>query len=385
MFEWILHHPHVIASPIHRDTILIKVPQPNGIILKERVGKLLLEISVRDLYHDLLKPPPVGLSDVYCSSTNNIIISETYLRNILPPQLRPITFAQKQLCGCEVCTIMRMVHTSLIRFRKDCCRKHDSISSTTTRSRRSNEHSFQRYVSYLNNNPFMLSNDCRDTLNSMTCSKSNEHNNPKWNCIMGRCPSCSNPKIPMIEAEPDSILGSISYGTYKFQTKCKVHGNLEPHLNICNKCNEAVLKKEINLPEKLSKRKEITLLESTIDKFHIETYIPLLKRYRYHMALVSILSKNQCKKTRFEAYLNNDNWYFSERDYAERLMKQLDGEIQSDHFGDNPTLSMEGSTLHYHGPSSQSNEESIKKNYPLTSIVTLPISRVRMLPRLLNT
>ena len=98
LFEWILHHPHVIASPIHRDTVLIKVLQPNGIVLKERVGKLLLEVSVRDLYHDLLKPPPVGLSDVYCLSTKNILISETYLRNILPPQLRPITFAQKQLC-----------------------------------------------------------------------------------------------------------------------------------------------------------------------------------------------------------------------------------------------------------------------------------------------
>ena len=79
------------------------------------------------------------------------------------------------------------------------------------------------------------------------------------------------------------------------------------------------------------------------------------------MALVSILSKNQCKKTRFEAYLNNVNWYFSERDYAERLMKQLDGEIQSDHFGDNPTLSIEGCTLHYHGAPSLSNEESMKK------------------------
>ena len=114
------------------------------------------------------------------------------------------------------------------------------------------------------------------------------------------------------------------------------------------------------------------------------TYIPLLKQYRYHMALDSILSKNHCKKSRFEAYLNNVDWYFSERDYAERLMKQLDGEIQSDHFGDNPSLSIEGCTLHYHGEQSHCDKQETKKNVHLTFTVISPIIHDRMPPPHLN-
>ena len=43
------------------------------------------------------------------------------------------------------------------------------------------------------------------------------------------------------------------------------------------------------------------------------------------------------------AFSNNSSWLLSKRDYAERLVKELDGEIQSEHhFEDNLTLSIEG-------------------------------------------
>ena len=58
LFDWILNHTHVRASPIYKDTVLVKVPSPDGTIRKERVGKLLLEISVRALHQDMMKDPP---------------------------------------------------------------------------------------------------------------------------------------------------------------------------------------------------------------------------------------------------------------------------------------------------------------------------------------
>ena len=61
-----------------------------------------------------------------------------------------------------------------------------------------------------------------------------------------------------------------------------------------------------------------------------------------------MLSKNHCKKMRCDAFEGNENFLLSERDYAERLVKELDGEIQSEHFGDNSTLSIEGCVLQYH-------------------------------------
>ena len=50
LLDWIVSHPHVISSPVAKDTIIVKVPNSQGELTKERVGKLFLEISVRDLH-----------------------------------------------------------------------------------------------------------------------------------------------------------------------------------------------------------------------------------------------------------------------------------------------------------------------------------------------
>ena len=357
LFEWIINHPHVITSPIPRDTVLVNVPQPNGTISKERVGKLLLEISVRELYQDLLKPPPVGISEVYCKSSDNILVSERYLRNTLPPQLRPISFSQKQLCACECCTCMRMLHTSLLKFRKTAIASDESSPSIQTRKRNDSFLRFEQYVSTVKNDEVMLNRHTREVINAMVCPFDEQTGLMHWKCAMGRCSSCPPPTIPRFEMDSNNILSPIVYGAYKFHTKCKLHGVLNQNTTTCVECEELYNSNdEVNVP-KLSKRKEITMLESPIHKFHTETYIPMLKKYRYHLALVIILSKNYCKKTRTEAFFNQPSWLLSERDYAERLSKQLDGEIQSDHFGDNSTLSIEGCTLQYHKRTSNTNDQ----------------------------
>ena len=357
IFEWVLNHPHVISSPIHKDTVIVKVPTSNGQVLKERVGKLLLEISIRELHQDLLKPPPVGLTEVYCKLTKKCLISESYLRNIIPPQLRPITFSQKQLCGCETCTVMKLIHTSLVKFRKKLIQLNNPQSRTVTRSSLSSADSFAKYCNYLNDNVLLVSNDISPIISSMTCPTLDDSGLFKWNCVMNRCNLCPDHRPPTLESAPDSSLDNINYCTYKIQSKCKLHGILSPNTSFCQKCNDAISSDDMNVPDKIVKRKEITSIDSTIDKFHTEVYIPMLKKYRYHMALVTILSKNHCKKSRYNSFCRNRNWFFSERDYAERLVKQLDGEIQSDHFGDNPTLSIEGCTLQYHEDTNASLDE----------------------------
>ena len=348
LFDWIINHPHVISSPIPRDTVLVNVPQPNGTVIKERVGKLLLEISVRELHQDLLKSPPIGISEVYCKITNNIIVSERHLRNMLPPQLRPISFSQKQLCGCECCTIMKMLHTAIVKFRKKALESDESSLSIHTRSRNDSFRLYKEYVSFLKENDNVTTSHASDVINTMACPVDTSTGLVHWKCALGRCSSCPTPVIPILETINNEVLPNIIFGMYKYHTKCKIHGVLNQNATSCQKCEEASeMKEETNFP-KISKRKEITMLESPINNFIKEIYTPMLNRYRYHLALVIILSKNYCKKTRTEAYLKEPSWFFSERDYAERLSKQLDGEIQSDHFGDNATLSIEGCTFHYH-------------------------------------
>ena len=53
LLDWICNHPHVVDSPIHRDTLLVMNPETKK---KERVGKLLLQVSVQELHNNLVEP-----------------------------------------------------------------------------------------------------------------------------------------------------------------------------------------------------------------------------------------------------------------------------------------------------------------------------------------
>ena len=367
LLEWIVNHPHVVSSPIVRDTVLVDVHKPNGDVFKERVGKLLLQISVRELHQDLVKPPPTGLSEVYCKTTNKLLVSERYLRNMLPPQLRSMTSSQKQMCGCEVCTIMKMHHTSLLMYRKKELEKLQNSTQRHTRRSLFNVSSINNYISQLIvDNEYVFPNE-NDVIGKVMCVTSNDLVIPKWNCVMNRCNICPGPPIPDLEFSDNSILDPITYGDYKYHTKCKMHGTLRDKSETCQKCSEMVDSGMMKATEKIVRRKEITMVTLPIHRFHREVYIPMLMRYKYHINLVSILSKNHCKAMRIEAFNNNPSSFLSERDYAERLVKELDGEVQSEHFGDNATLSIEGCTLKYHSAqrvvNSSENSSQIKMDF----------------------
>ena len=349
LFEWVINHPHVISSPISRDTVLVTVPNPNGEGTKERVGKLLLEISVRELHQDLISPPPIGFEGAFCKSSKKLLISERYLRNVLPPQLRAMTSAQKQMCGCECCTITKMLHMSLVKFRKNEMLTKSSSRAVSTRSSSQDGISIPNYLSQLESNKTLTDYKPVNIINEMVCSTPDSHSSlPCMICVLGRCTKCPPTTIPQAELSANKSLSKIIFGVYMYHTKCKKHGLLKDRSLSCPHCTEEIDIGTSKSPEKIIRRKEITSMEYTIDKFHTQFYIPALNKYKYHMLLVTLLSKNYCKKMRSEAFANHRTWLLSERDYAERLVKELDGEIQSDHFGDNPTLSIEGCTLQYH-------------------------------------
>ena len=63
VISWLHNHPHIISSPIYKDTLLLKdSSNPDS---KFRVPKLLRQVYMRELHNDLLSHPPKGLSEVY--------------------------------------------------------------------------------------------------------------------------------------------------------------------------------------------------------------------------------------------------------------------------------------------------------------------------------
>ena len=87
--------------PIDRDTLLITDAEYG---VKRRVPKLLLECYMRQVHNEIIaSSDDGGLFVARHVDTNYAIISNTMLRSLAPPQLRPITDYQKSICGCAIC------------------------------------------------------------------------------------------------------------------------------------------------------------------------------------------------------------------------------------------------------------------------------------------
>ena len=52
-------------------------------------------------------------------------------------------------------------------------------------------------------------------------------------------------------------------------------------------------------------------------KFHKLYYQPIVKNYAYHMMLLFLIGKNECKNIRREAFLEDNNSVMKKHDYAE--------------------------------------------------------------------
>ena len=95
-----------------------------------------------------------------------------------------------------------------------------------------------------------------------------------------------------------------------------------------------------------------------INEFLHIYYLPIMKKLCFHLPHVIMLSKHYCGRMRKGAIIGSTHDLFLRRDYADRLIGKFDMEIQSTHFGDSITLSMEGYSVEFNTP-----EGVIKMNF----------------------
>ena len=83
--KWIIKHPSVVVSPIVKDTILVRDKLTGK--KNQRVGKYLIQISIRELHNDLIKSKSEGgLNEVW--NENKLLVSDTGLRYIIPVNVK---------------------------------------------------------------------------------------------------------------------------------------------------------------------------------------------------------------------------------------------------------------------------------------------------------
>ena len=109
-----MHHPQVVKSPISNDCLKINI---DGHTERQLVPKTLLQVSVRELYNSLISDPVYGGLKEARDAESNIIICDSTLCSLFPPQLKYISSVYKVMCGCESFISSKIVHLSLLSWR----------------------------------------------------------------------------------------------------------------------------------------------------------------------------------------------------------------------------------------------------------------------------
>ena len=339
MCSFIKEYPHAVHSPIKNDTIL--VGDPNDPSAKIRKTKLLLQVSICELHNDLIAKVPS------CTKNGKPLLSDWKLRMILPKEVRRMTAYHKTMCACIVCVQMRLHQTSHNRFK---CRllkqMKDEINSVRAgvRSRVplmeameecKNQSNFKETIKeavervICKPGPSITSNWMLKDLCHIKCA----HH--------GRCSRC--PSFAMPTAENNST-ESISFQSYECVHSCSEHGKLNEGARDCPLCSNL---REGEKKGKIQKKRNLVHLERPFTVFMKDHHLKSLYKFKRHRFLCIILSQNVIGKDREDIIVNETSTH---RDHSERLKVECNNQVQEEHCGSNPNVSMEGCAAKFINP-----------------------------------
>ena len=165
-------------------------------------------------------------------------------------------------------------------------------------------------------------------------------------CVLGRCSECPSPLIPTLEKQTDEM---VTYQKYQYHSYCQKHKSLEGAPTSCPFCKAKG--NESAKGRRVIRKQQLTRLTARFGTFiEDELWKTTMKRYAYHMFCVALLGKGHCIGLRRNAYKEINGAITILRDYADRLLCSFPQEIQSTHFGENATVSMEGVCVRYGDP-----------------------------------
>ena len=102
-----------MQSPIANDRIKLSIYGQAG---PQLVLKVLLQVSVRELHNIMIIPHEEGVIKEARDAEDEIIMSDSILRNILAHQLKKITAQYKLMGGFECCISDKSMYLSLLTW-----------------------------------------------------------------------------------------------------------------------------------------------------------------------------------------------------------------------------------------------------------------------------
>ena len=85
-------------------------------------------------------------------------------------------------------------------------------------------------------------------------------------------------------------------------------------------------------------------METTISNFHASFYIPAIQKLVFHIPHVQILGANHCGDSPQNAFKRRESFQdvLYCHDYSERVVASFSHQIQSEYYGANRSVSIEG-------------------------------------------
>ena len=147
-------------------------------------------MSIRELHNLLVSDTIGGGIKNSRDEDGNIIISDSTLRSLLPPQLKQMSSRYNIMCGCECCISARSIHSSLL----SCCDRYlkkIKDKSQNSQSKRSCEKAHHIYVTYKNTvmphgcHIYTKASDMEQA--TMYTYTQSGHAIPHWKCVLRCC------------------------------------------------------------------------------------------------------------------------------------------------------------------------------------------------------
>ena len=127
--------------------------------------------------------------------------------------------------------------------------------------------------------------------------------------------------------------------------------------------------KQESSPDKSTKiytRKDLVMMETTISNFHNSFYVPAIHKLDFHMPHVRILGTNHCGELRRTAFKRRELFqdFLCRCDYSERVVVSFSNQIQSEYYGVNISVYIEGIALEHFSTAPQADINSSTLSHP---------------------
>ena len=353
--QWVKDHPDVVASPIRRDTVWCKAPTPEDPDRKVKRNKLLRTISVRQLHNDLFKPE-IGLPEIV-QKHGRSQLSDTVLREIMPPEIRKMSKFLKETCCCRICESMNLKQNALKMWRREKKKelkvKWEELPEETTRSQKDAKEATTEELALFVAEGFSGDEDLHPTASaaalSIQCAPPAEFEGSgltKLKCASSKCDLCPAFKRPAFELSVDDDSDTVHFLCFETKLSCSKHG-------VLTEGDECLACKKMKNPKKRGKisKKEHQMANEMAFQDFWAVCLKELQKFRMHLFQI----KTNCKKfvTNVRRQAVKPGSVATQQDFAEALTIKHQKEVQAQHFGGNVTVSIEGYTVHFPKPDDQ--------------------------------